>query len=56
MLGLPTYGVPTVGSVLVEDNYYYDLTTAYEMFAIADIPGIDSFTFTCRNNHYHNYQ
>ena len=54
MLGLPTYGVPTVGSVLVEDNYYYDLTTAYEMFAIADIPGIDSFTFTCRNNHYHN--
>ena len=54
MLGLPTYGVPTVGSVLVEDNYYYDLTTAYEMFAKADIPGIDSFTFTCRNNHYHN--
>lgn len=54
MLALPTYEISTCGSVLVEDNYYYDLTTAYEMFAVADISGIASFTFTCKNNHFYN--
>lgn len=47
---LPNYTTDITGSVLIEDNEYNYCNIAYEMFATKDIPGIESFKFTCQNN------
>ena len=56
MLSLPTYDTVVSGSVLIEQNTNVDVTTVYEIFAVADIEGIESFTFTCKNNNFYNVQ
>ena len=56
MLALPTYDTRVEGSVLIQNNSYTDSTTVYEMFAVADISGIESFTMTCKDNYFYNIQ
>ena len=56
MLALPSYDTRVEGSVLIQNNSYIDSTTVYEMFAVADIAGIESFTMTCRENYFYNIQ
>lgn len=54
MLALPNYDTRVEGTVTIEDNTYLDSTTAYEIFAVADIEGIETFTMTCQNNNFYN--
>lgn len=56
MLALPTYDTRVEGSVLIQNNSYIDSTIAYEIFATADVSGIESFTMTTRNNDFYNVE
>ena len=51
---LPTYEVDIIGDVIIERNEYDNCNIGYEMFATADIKGIESFTFTCQENKFNN--
>ena len=53
-ISLPTYEVDIIGDVVIERNEYDNCNIAYEMFATADIKGIESFTFTCQENKFNN--
>lgn len=54
IIAKPTYDVAILGSVLIENNEYNNCNIGYEMFATADIQGIEGFTFTCQNNKFIN--